>query len=92
MEEPNNEEIESMLNFIVSYSRWFSKQLRTNIAKLLVNELQDCQERNELIHSNSEGSISINLNKIAERDPRLIVVLHTMCKQSIDMLNQKCEQ
>lgn len=91
MEEFNNEEIESMLNYIVGHSRWFNKQLRTNIAKLLVNELQDCPERSELIFENSKDSISINLNKIAEKNPRLIFVLHSMCERSIAMLSQKHE-
>lgn len=90
MAELTSVKLEHMMAYIIKNSSWYSRELRNNIARMFVNELQECPEKDELLKS-CDGNVTVNLNGIAEYKPQLIVSLYNMCVRAITMLSQKRE-
>lgn len=79
--------IETYMKYIDEKCQWIQMKTRKHIMTMLINELQDSDQKDAII-INKDSDITINLNKLAEFSPKLVLNIYNLIKQDIDRLSE----
>lgn len=80
-------DVETQMKYIDEKCQWIQMKTRKHIMTLLLNELQDSDQKDSII-INKDSDITINLNKLAEFSPKLILNIYNLVRKDIDRLSE----